>query len=409
MKKMELSSLLSKFGSKPGLGRIKKILKRLGNPEKKLKVILVTGTNGKGSVTSYLSSILREAGYKIGSFYSPHILRYNERYKINGKEISDSKLKKYQDIILRLYQKEEYAMTEFEALTAIAYKYFYDEKCDYVVMEVGMGGRLDACNAAHEKIAIITNVELEHTQWLGKTIEKISYEKAGILKKGIGITGADGKALEVIEKIAKRRRRKLFSIGKNFFIKNINADEKGTGFDYFGNKMFKNIKLKMLGNYQAENCSLAIKASELLRINEKYIKKGVFNARITGRMEILNRKPLIVADVAHNPDGTKQLMKNIDIFKYKKLIIIFGVMKTKDWKKMLKSINGKAKEIIFPKLKYYNSENPNRLKKYLKKGKITKNCKEALKIAKKMAKKEDLILITGSIYFLGEFLESVKI
>src|SRR3989338_6765482 len=178
----------AKFGVKMGLERTQKLCEVLGNPQDKLKVILVTGTNGKGSVVSYLAGILSEAGYKTGSYFSPHLVKYNERFKIDGKEISDKEFKRYEKEVLDLF-KRGYDMTLFEALTAIAYKYFADKNCDFAVMEIGMGGSYDATNIASEAIAIITNVDLDHTEYLGDSIEKIARDKAGIIKNKNVITG----------------------------------------------------------------------------------------------------------------------------------------------------------------------------------------------------------------------------
>ena len=212
-----LEKKLSKFGSIPGLSRIKKLLSKWNNPQNNLKIILVGGTNGKGSTVSYLSSILKESGYKVGSFYSPHLVNYNERIKINGKEIKNKTLNSYAKKILKYRGK----ITIFEAITAIAFQYFSDKKCDYAVMEIGMGGRLDACNIADETLSIITNISYDHTQYLGKNLRKIAYEKAGIMKKGTAITGAKGESLEEIKRISKKRKIKLKILGKDFKLSNI--------------------------------------------------------------------------------------------------------------------------------------------------------------------------------------------
>lgn len=408
-----LEKRLERFGSKPGLSRIRRLLKEWGNPQNKLKVILVSGTNGKGSTVSYLSSILQEAGFKVGSYYSPHLIRYNERIRINGEEIKSREFTEYRKRIFKHLKKVK-EITLFEALTAIAFQYFADKKCDYAIMEIGMGGRLDACNIAQEEMAIVTNIEKEHVRWLGEKEEEIAFEKIGILKKGIGITGAKGKALGVIKKEAKKRNRILHILGKDFSTNYIRATEKNTIFDYFSrnanwikNKKYKNIKLEMLGEYQAENAALAIKAAEELGIKEKTIRKGLKKAKLRGRMEILSKKPLILIDVAHNPAGIKELLKNLEPFKHKKLTVVFGVMQDKDWKKMIKLLDGKADEIILTKPKYYRAEDPNKINNYLNKSYIIKNSKGILNYIKRNPKKNNLILITGSIYFVGEILGSV--
>jgi len=341
MKKLE--KYLGPFGSKPGLNRIKKLLTKLGNPEKNLKVILISGTNGKGSTTTYLSSILKKAGFKVGSFFSPHLTNYRERIKINGEKITEKDFRKYVDKIIR-YFKNGNEITFFEALTTIAYNYFSNKKCDYAIMEIGMGGRLDASNIAKEDIAIITNIGKDHTKWLGNKIEDISKEKIGILKNKILITGAEGKALEVIRKIVLEKKKKIYALGELFKIKNVKTNEKGTEFDYiFKYRVDKNskykhdeklhIKLKMRGTYQSKNASLAITASKILGINNKIIQDGIKNSKINGRLEIINNNQKILVDVAHNPYGTRELVKNLKYFDYEKIILLFGVMKDKIGKK----------------------------------------------------------------------------
>ncbi len=407
-KKISMKNLekkLSKFGSIPGLSRIKKLLKNWNNPQNNMRVILITGTNGKGSTTAYLSSILKEAGYKTGSFYSPHLIRYNERIRINGIEISDKDFKKYENLILN-YLKKENKITLFEALTAIAYKYFSDNSCDFAVMEIGMGGRFDATNIAKEEIGIITSIGLEHTIHLGNTIEKIAFEKAGIIKNGIGICGEKNiSAIKVIKKECKKRERKCLFLNKDFEIKNIRCFENKTYFDYFGKNIYKSIKLNMAGNYQAQNASLALKASEILKINKKAILNGLKNAKIRGRMELISKNPRILLDVAHNPHGINYLVQNLKLFKYKRLICIFGVMKDKNWKKMIIQLDPYISEWIFPKTNIKRALDPKNLIKFLKKGKLFKNPKKSMEYARKISKKEDLIIVCGSIYFAEKLLE----
>lgn len=401
MKKLE--EKLKPFGSKPGLSRIRKLLTKWGNPQNKFKVILVSGTNGKGSTVSYLSSILKQAGLKVGSFYSPHLVNYTERIRINGKEISDKEFRKYEDRIVDYFEKGN-KITYFEAITAIAFQYFSDKKVEYAVMEIGMGGRLDACNIADEEIAVVTNIGKEHTRWLGKKQEEIAYEKIGVLKKGIGITGAKGSALGRIKKEAGKRGRKLFSLNKDFFVSNIIASSTRTIFNYKGERNYKKLELKMLGDCQAENASLAIRASEELKIQEKYVRKGLKKAKIRGRMDLINQNPKILVDVAHNPEGMKQLVKNLEIFEYDRLILIFGVMKDKNWKKMIKLLDKRADEIILVKPKHNRAEDPNKIKRYLGRGKVILESKNAIDYTRKTIRKKDLVLITGSIYFIGEIL-----
>ncbi len=408
---MRLTKLLSKFGSRPGLERIAKLMGALGHPEQKMKVILVTGTNGKGSVTSYLASILTDAGYKTGSYLSPHLVSYNERFKINGKEISDVKLKKYEKAILGLFEKgkdgEKYEITEFEALTAMAYKYFADENCDFAVMEIGMGGRLDAANIADECIGIITNVDLEHTEYLGETIEQVAFEKAGILKKGIGITAASGKALEKIKEEAKRRGLKLKSLNEDFFIKITESNCEHTLFNFVGYEFYNNLEVKLLGRYQAYNASLAVAAAEELGIEQRAIHNGLKKAKNLGRLQIIGKDPIILLDAAHNPHGIKELLDSLNLFDYSRLICIFGVMKDKNWKEMLRLLGPHCDALIATQPKINRAVDVDDVAKEANnytRAIAVKDAKKSFAEAKKQAKKNDLVLVCGSIYLLSELL-----
>ncbi|HLC68446.1 MAG TPA: folylpolyglutamate synthase/dihydrofolate synthase family protein [Candidatus Bilamarchaeaceae archaeon] len=389
-----------------GLERIEKILAVLGNPEKNLRVILVAGTNGKGSVTAYLSGILHAAGYKVGSYYSPHLLRYNERFKVNGREISDAKMKKYEQWMLRL--SKNHSLTLFEALTAIAYNYFSDEHCQFAVMEVGLGGRLDATNMADEEMGIITTVALDHTKELGHSLEQIAYEKAGILKNGLGIIGkTDEKSKAKIKSEAEKRNVKLKIFDNDFQCKPIETNAERTAFNYLGKNSYKNLETKLLGSHQAMNASLAVAAAENLGIGEKEIRQGLKLASIRARMEILSKKPLIIVDGAHNPHAMRQLVENLKLFKYDNLIVLFAALKDKDWKGMIDLIAPKAKMMIITQVRNPRAENPRAIAAHAARYtnvKVIKNAKTALSLARSKTEKDDLLLICGSLYLAGEIL-----
>ena len=409
-----LEKHLAKFGIKPGLERISKLCEALGNPQDKLRVILVTGTNGKGSVVSYLSSILKEAGYKVGSYYSPHLIKYNERFKINGKDISDREFKKYEKIVLGLF-KRGYELTLFEALTAIAYKYFADKNCDYAVMEIGMGGSYDATNVANETLAIITNVDLEHTEYLGNSIEKIAEDKAGIIKtnNGVAITGAKEAALDRIKEKAREKDTLLKTLNENFFTKLKNANAKETNFDYIGENFYLNLTVPLLGRYQADNAALAIAAAEELGVEREAIRKGLAHAKNPGRLEIVNmanKKTFVVIDAAHNPHGMRELVANLNLFSYGKLICVFTAMKDKNWQEMLSLLAPRCDFLIANEINNERCENARAIVEYANnhtKAIAIKNVRESIRYAIKMAKKKDMILICGSIYMLGEAIKAL--
>ncbi|MFA6530380.1 MAG: folylpolyglutamate synthase/dihydrofolate synthase family protein [Candidatus Micrarchaeia archaeon] len=410
MKTCELSKKLSRFGSRPGLERIAKIMERLGHPEKEMKVILVTGTNGKGSVTNYLSSILKEAGYRTGSYFSPHLVEWNERICIDGKQIADATFKKYERILLDLLD-DGFEMTEFEALTAMAYKYFADEKCDFAVMEIGMGGKLDATNIAEEAVSVITNVDLEHTEYLGSTASEIAEEKAGVMKKGVCITGADGIALEIIKQISNRRGIELRVLNENIFAKPVEINIKHGTFNYVGHEYINGLEVMLLGRHQIDNAALAVAVAEELGIDQETIKKGLKKATNDGRLQMLKNEPKVIIDGAHNVHGIKELVANLNLFDYERIVLVFGVMKDKNWKEMLKLLGPHCDLIVASEVTNERSKKSKDVAKEAEKyaktidgGKIG----DAYAVAKQNAGKKDLILVCGSLYLLGEFFEVIK-
>ena len=409
----ELEKRLARFGIKPGLERMRAVCEATGNPQNKMQVILVTGTNGKGSTTSFLASILKQAGHKVGAYYSPHLFKYNERFKINGKDISDRELKKYTKEILK-YAGSGYELTLFEALTVIAYKYFADKDCDFAIMEIGMGGKYDATNIANEVASIITNVDLEHTEYLGDTIEKIAEDKAGIIKTAsIVATAASGKALEAIKKVAEGKKIQLDILGNGIFIDNIKTTSKEVTFTYLGSNIYPNLRTKLLGDYQAKNAALAICIAEAVSfdVNEKAIRNGLLKAKNPGRMQVISgaKKPLILVDAAHNAHGIKELIVNLNIFNYHRLICIFGCMKDKDWQEMLRFLSPHCDHMITTQIKDERATDCNSLAEFASgfcNAIAVSDPKRALAQAKKQTKQEDMLLICGSIYMIGKITES---
>ena len=386
---------LESFGSKLGLENIKQLLSKLDNPQDNLKYIHVAGTNGKGSVCAILSSILKEAGYKVGMFTSPHLKRFTERILINGKEIEEEKLNN----LIEKIRVHHTTQTFFEVTTAIAFQYFKEENVDFVVLEVGLGGRLDATNVITPLISIITNISLEHTQVLGETEEEIAYEKAGIIKKSIPvITLAKDNALKTIKEIAKKNNSKLF-IPKKYHKTN----------DHFNINSYKNLKLNLKGDFQLENTSIALKAIDLLKetysISDEAIKTGLNHIYWPGRFEFIEKN--ILVDCAHNPEGIKTFAKEISKIRknYEKVISVTGILKDKDKKSMVEELSSFSDYIIFTRPNTKRAEEPGELQKFTTiKNEIVLQVKEALKKAKKVANPNDLIIVAGSIYTIGEIL-----
>jgi dihydrofolate synthase/folylpolyglutamate synthase len=368
--KLEHLYSLHQFGIKLGLENITELMDKLGNPQNKLKYIHVAGSNGKGSVCVMLESILKQK-YKVGKFTSPHLKRFNERITINGEEIPDKDV----DRLIDLVMEKRTNQTFFEVVTAMAFVYFAEQKVDYVVLEVGLGGRLDATNIITPKITVITNISLEHTNILGETIEKIAAEKAGIIKPGIPVvTGAKEEAFNVILKICEEKESNLF---------------------YVAGKYQGELSLK--GEFQKENATIASFAAKKIGMSEGEIERGLIEVEWPGRFE---KKNNLILDCAHNPAGMQALVNEIKKLDYKNLIIVFGVLKDKDYKKMLWLLKPLAKEIILTKPNHPDRAlDPYKMEDGLK---VVEDIKTAVENAKSLAGENDLVLVTGSIFVVGE-------
>ncbi len=407
-----LEQQLAPFGMQLGLERIKQAMHALGNPEKSMNVVLIGGTNGKGSTTAYLSGMLSAAGYKTGSFYSPHLIDYNERFQINGRKITSEKMHEYASLVLPVAEKSK--MTFFEALTAMAYLYFADNSCRYAVMEVGLGGRLDATNIADERLSVIASIGMDHMQHLGSTPEKIAFEKAGILKKGTGIIGAvDAEPLAVISSEAAKRNVPLKVLGRDFKYTLTKNTHDGTRFSYSGKSNYS-LKTCMVGSYQALNGALAVAAAEELGLSEIAIREGL-KARIPGRMQLIHQQPYVVVDGAHNVPAFNELIENLKLFPHRRLLVLFAAMKDKEWKKELRMLAPKASLVVTTapsEEQKGRSEAPGTLafhaSKYTESIAVD-NVMEAYCYALTHANKNDLVLVCGSLYLAGELLRGLGI
>ncbi len=394
---------LERYGCKPGLERIAKVMDALGNPQKRLRVVMVGGTNGKGSTTAYISTILREEGYRVGTFISPHTVSPNERYQINGEWISDGKMQEYEKKMLELHEKGQ-EMTLWEAYAAIAYDYFLDERVDFAVIEVMMGGKYDATNVADAHVSVITNVALDHTEFLGNTVEEIAAEKAGIIKRGVCITGADIDALGVIKKHAESSNVPVRRLGSDFFTEIKSLEPGSTVFDYVGGNYYLDLKTSLAGDHQVFNGALAVAAAEELGISEEAIRAGLEKAKHPGRLQLVNEKPRIIVDAAHNPNGIGTLVANLNLYDYDKLVVVFAAKKTKDWMKMVELLAPHASLFIATQVDdgFVESAEIKDKAGTFTEAVSRKEIKGALKEAIERCGEKDLILVCGSIYLLQQ-------
>ncbi len=388
-------SSLEKVGTHLGLDGMKRISESLGSPQDSYMVIHVAGTNGKGSVCAILSSVLRECGYRVGMYTSPYLVDVREKIMVDGEKISREEMVRYSEII-----KSEYAgLTYFEFLTAVAFLYFRDRGVDFAVVEVGLGGRLDATNIVKPVVSVITNIGMEHTNFLGNDLRGIAREKAGIIKPGIPVvTGSKGEALEEITGKARKSRSRLIRAKDS--IRVISSDLDSQKIDHSGTE----VEFPLLGGFQIENLNTAMETIRVLRsmgadIPVEKIKAGLEKTRWPGRAEIAGMGPMVIFDGAHNPDGVRALVEFVRGLKFRKMILLMGISSDKDREGMTEGLFPMADKIILTESSY-RAMSP---EKIAKKGCIIeKDPGKAMERAEKLAGKKDLILATGSLYLIGD-------
>lgn len=348
---------LSKFGSRLGLDRIKKLLDRLDNPQDKIPVIHIAGTNGKGSVSRMISSVLINAGYKVGLYTSPHLHSIRERIQINNKLIDKESFVNTLKIILphieRLIEEDgDFYLTEFEILTAMAFLYFYISKVDIIVLEVGLGGRLDATNVTNNVlVSVITNIDWDHMDRLGNTLALIGKEKAGIIKRGVPVvTGARGEGLEVILDTAKQLDSAVYVLDRDFSVDWYALSQSGTEIGFKNEKKRGGFFTSLRGIYQVNNMATVLMSLELIRDRFPYsdsdLTVGLANAFWPGRMEIVSREPLVILDGAHNRGGAESFANSLKLLFDIKPTLVVGMLKDKDAYGIINSILPLVKEDV---------------------------------------------------------------
>jgi len=406
-----------KFGSKLGLERISYLLDKLDNPQNQINIIHVTGTNGKGSVCKFIGSILQKAGYKVGVYISPHLQRFSERIVINSKEISNKDIilliEKIKPIVEEMITHGK-TPTFFEVVTSMAFQFFCDCKVDFAVIEVGLGGRFDATNVVNPIVSVITNISLEHTEYLGEDIQSIAFEKAGIIKDNAPvITAAKNDALKVIKKIAQEKNSPIIEVKKEDW-KRISHNTTHQEFLVQGRLKEYRVRTTQLGEYQGENISITINTIEQLQMKGAYVTdeniiEGVFTAFNPGRMEIISENPIILLDGAHNPAAMEQLRISLGKdFQFNKLILIIGILKDKDFKKMLSFIAPISDIKIVTKSNNIRACEPSVLRNafndigYDNNIFTVESIPDAIEYAKSKAHNNDIICISGSLFTVGE-------
>lgn len=407
---------LSKFGSRLGLDRIGRLLDRIDNPQDKIPVIHIAGTNGKGSVSRMISSVLTKAGYKVGLYTSPHLHSIRERIQINNQLIDKESFVNILKIILPHIEKfleedGDFYLTEFEILTAMAFLYFYISKVDVVVLEVGLGGRLDATNIANNVlVSVITNVDWDHMDRLGNTLSLIGREKAGIIKRGVPVvTGAWGEGLDVILDTARQLDSDVYVLGRDFFVDWYVLSQSGTEIRFKNERKTEEFFTTLRGIHQVNNMSIALMTLELIRdrfyFSDSDLSQGLADTFWPGRMEIVSRNPLVLLDGAHNRGGAENFANSLRLLFDIKPTLVLGMLKDKDAYGITNSILPLVKEdIIVTSPKSSRALDVNILSKVVKElgGNpiVIPDVKEAVKRAIQLD--SNFICVMGSLYVVAE-------
>lgn len=407
-----------KFGSKLGLENIRELLRRLGNPQNEFKYVHVAGTNGKGSVTAMISNILHEGGYRVGTFVSPYLENFTERIQVDLKEISRQELAH----ITQRVKREVDGMvasgfnhpTEFEVVTAIGLLYFARERVDIAVVEVGLGGRLDATNVVDDPlISVITSIGFDHMDILGNTLGKIAYEKAGIIKEGRPVVSYPQleEASDTIKRIAGERGSPLYEVSAEQVLPR-EVSLEGNRFDFrFEDRVYKDLRLNLIGEHQLKNAATAITAIEIIRdfgvsIPRQAIYEGLLKTKWPGRLEKVHENPRVIIDGAHNGAGADALAHTMDTyFEGDEVILVLGILGDKEVEAIISRICPLARTVILTKPHNPRAMDPNKLAEKVLKYKdeviIEPDIIKAIDKAMDLAKDKGMVLICGSLYLVG--------
>lgn len=412
---------LTKFGVNFGLNRVEELLNRLGRPHQTLRIAHIGGTNGKGSTTAMLANILQSAGYRVGTFTSPHLHSYCERFRINGKEIGENLIA---GLITELQPHLEAMVsegfehpTEFEVSTALAFLYFCQEKVDFLVLEVGMGGAVDSTNIVTPVLSVITNVSIDHTDCLGKSIREIAGVKSGIIKPGVPtVTAAAGEALAVISEACRERGSPLTLVGRDITWKYQSSSLAGQQFSVQGRRYsYENLWLPLIGRHQQINAVSAIAAVEILidqglTVDSRNVRDGLAATCWPARLEIMRKEPYVLIDGAHNYEGARSLRQALeDYFPDKKVVLVIGMLEDKERAKVVSELAPAARAVVVTRPDNPRAGNWREMAveacRYTPDVYLVEEIEGALNKALSIAGPDELICVTGSFYMVAEVRE----
>ncbi|MGL4610564.1 MAG: bifunctional folylpolyglutamate synthase/dihydrofolate synthase [Trueperaceae bacterium] len=387
-----------------GLERTRDLLTLLGNPQQHFKSIIVGGTNGKGSTSATLASILKEAGYKTALFTSPHLTYFSERFRVNGERLLDTTIEAALQQIKPF--AEQVGASFYEIVTVLGCQLFADANVDYAVMEVGMGGRFDATNVLEPVLSIITGIALDHTKYLGDTPEKIAFEKAGILRAAKpAFTGARDGALHVIKERARELGSSLHVLDEDIHTTLQSVSWQGTAISVKNNYGDVRVQSPLLGLHQVRNVALAVAAAQSLGVRENAIRSGVAGTQWAGRLEkIIYKNRLFLLDGAHNQEAAEVVKDTLQALHTPPIILLFGIAKDKDIEPILKTLEGVARHVILSKAQLSpRAAEPSELAEITTKPHTAiNNLHEALEHAVNITTPGEMILVAGSLYLIGE-------
>jgi dihydrofolate synthase/folylpolyglutamate synthase len=404
------------MGMKLGLDTMNELMKRLGRPERRLPLVHVAGTNGKGSTAAMLESVLRCAGYRTGLYTSPHLMDIRERIRMNGKCISRKDMAACADAVRR--PAEKLHASYFETLTAAALHFFSEKKANAVVLEVGLGGRLDATNVVRPSLTVITEIGLEHTQILGRTLQAIAREKAGIMKPHVPcVAGTRKKKIKtLLERAARRTGCPLVFAADSVRISGARLTSQGTRFNASSETSeYRDLFIGLVGGHQVDNARTVLSAVDRLRtlkwrIADSAVRLGLEKAVWRGRLELLHSRPDVLVDSGHNPSGIRTLVNAVrSLFKYRRLVLVFGVLDDKNARAMLNQLAPLSDAVILTRPGSDRARDPASLSSlpclHGKTVQILPGIADAWRAAVNDAGPDDLILATGSMYLVGEIMK----
>ncbi|MGN0402525.1 MAG: bifunctional folylpolyglutamate synthase/dihydrofolate synthase [Acetatifactor sp.] len=419
---MDYIESIKGMGIVPGLDSIRELCRRLGNPQDELKFVHVAGTNGKGSVSAYIATVLKCGGYRVGRYISPVIFKYRERIQVNDRCISREALgrlmEQVKSVCDEMCQEGMHQPTPFEVETALGFLYFKEKKCDIVVLETGMGGKLDATNIVSTTVlAVLVSISMDHMQFLGKTLPEIAAHKAGILKKGCRVVSIrqEADAMEVIEKKVEELECRLTIAD----IHKITHVKYGLLRQKFSYGEYQGLEITLAGKYQVENAALAVEALKALAesgfpVNEVKLRQGLVRTTWPGRFTVIGKNPYFIVDGAHNEDAAKRLAESVRFyFTNKRIIYIMGVLKDKEHDKIVALTHSLADQIIT----VTTPDNPRAMPAYELAKEIAEvhpnvtavdSLEEAVEMSRLLAAKDDCIIAFGSLSFLGRLMEIVQ-